>query len=77
MLPFLLLVLWSLPPRNAAVSAKKALWGPAEVEATSQFPTYKELGAGIYMTKLEWDKVAVLEARRRARPARRQLRVAD
>ena len=59
-LPFLLLVL-ALTPATAAASTKKALWGPVEVEATSQFPTYKELGAGIYMTKLEWDKVAVLK----------------
>src|SRR5688500_13209638 len=59
-LPLLLLVL-ALTPATATASAKKALWGPVEVEATSQFPVYKELGAGIYMTKLEWDKVAVLE----------------
>ena len=62
-LPFLLFVLALVPATSAqaAVSVKKALWGPVEFEATSQFPTYKELGAGIYMTKLEWDKVAVLE----------------
>ena len=49
------------PRRPPTPPAKKAIWGPVEVDATSQFPTYKELGAGIYMTKLEWDKVAVLE----------------
>lgn len=62
-LPFLLLLLALVPATTAqgAVSVNKALWGPVEFEATSLFPTYKELGAGIYMTKLEWDKVAVLE----------------
>jgi hypothetical protein len=62
-LPFALFALAFVPATSAhaAVSVKKALWGPVEFEATSQFPTYKELGAGIYMTKLEWDKVAVLE----------------
>ena len=58
----LLLVLALLPATaDAALSSKKALWGPAEVDATSQFPVYRDLGAGIYMTKLEWDKVAVLK----------------
>ncbi len=46
---------------DAAVTTKKAIWGPTEFEAESLFPTYKDLGAGIYQTKLEWDKVAVLE----------------
>lgn len=46
---------------DAAVSRKKAIWGPVEIEGISQFPTYKDLGAGIYMTRLEWDKVAVFK----------------
>ena len=46
---------------DAAVTSKKAIWGPTEFEAESMFPTYKSLGAGIYEIKLEWDKVAVLE----------------
>jgi hypothetical protein len=46
---------------DAAVSSKKAIWGPTEFEAESLFPTYKSLGAGIYEIKLEWDKVAQLE----------------
>jgi hypothetical protein len=46
---------------DAAVTTKKAIWGPTEFEAESMFPTYKDLGAGIYEMKLEWDKVAVLE----------------
>ena len=54
-----LLVLVLLPA--TADAQKKALWGPVEVDATSQFPVYKELGAGVYMTKLEWDKVALFK----------------
>jgi hypothetical protein len=46
---------------NAAVTTKKAIWGPTEFEAQSMFPTYKDLGAGIYQMNLEWDEVAVLE----------------
>jgi hypothetical protein len=46
---------------DAAVSQKKAIWGPTEFEAESMFPTYKDLGAGIYEMKLEWDKIAVLK----------------
>ena len=46
---------------DAAVTSKKAIWGPTEFEAESLFPTYKALGAGIYQMKLEWDKVAELE----------------
>ena len=61
-LPLLLLVLALIPATaNAAGSSKKAIWGPVEVDGVSQFPTYKDLGAGIYMTKLEWDKVAVMK----------------
>ena len=46
---------------DAAVSRKKAIWGPVEIEGISQFPVYKDLGAGIYMTRLEWDKVAIFK----------------
>jgi hypothetical protein len=58
-----LLVLLALVPTtaNAAVSRKKAIWGPTEVASESSFPTYRALGAGIYRMKLEWDKVAIFE----------------
>jgi hypothetical protein len=46
---------------DAKVTRKKAIWGPLEVEAESQFGTYRELGAGIYMMRLEWDDIAFLE----------------
>jgi hypothetical protein len=57
----LLALLALLPAANAdaAVSAKKAIWGPSEIDGESQFPIYKDLGAGVYQTLLEWDKVAV------------------
>jgi hypothetical protein len=46
---------------NAAVTQKKAIWGPTEFEAESLFGTYKDLGAGIYQMNLAWDEIAVLE----------------
>jgi hypothetical protein len=46
---------------NAAVTTKKAIWGPVEIDAQSQFPVYKELGAGIYQTTLDWSEIASLE----------------
>jgi hypothetical protein len=39
-------------------STKKGIWGPVEVMGVSQFPIYRDLGAGIYQTVLEWDDVA-------------------
>jgi hypothetical protein len=62
-LPFLLLSLALLPAASAdaAVSRKKAIWGPVEFESQSQFPVYKDLGAGIYQTTLKWDEVAVFK----------------
>jgi hypothetical protein len=60
----ILLALLALIPvanADAAVSQKKAIWGPVEIDGESQFPVYKDLGAGIYQTTLEWDKVAVFE----------------
>jgi hypothetical protein len=61
-LPCLLLVLALAPATaTAAVSHKKAIWGPVEIDSQSQFPVYKELGAGIYQTTLNWSEVAALE----------------
>jgi hypothetical protein len=58
----LLIALLILPASaHAAVTKKKAIWGPAEVEGTSQFPVYKSLGAGIYQTTIEWDQIAVFQ----------------
>jgi hypothetical protein len=59
----ILLVLVAIPTTtaNAAVTTKKAIWGPVEIDSQSQFPVYKSLGAGIYQTTLDWSQVASLE----------------
>jgi hypothetical protein len=44
-------------------STKKAIWGPVEVNGVSQFPIYRDLGAGIYETGLEWNRVAATRPR--------------
>ena len=41
-----------------AASLKKGIWGPVRVDGVSQFPIYRELGAGVYHTSLRWAKVA-------------------
>src|SRR4051794_8947127 len=46
---------------HASGTPKKAIWGPVEIDSQSQFPVYKELGAGIYQTTLDWSTVASLE----------------
>ena len=59
----LLLALVAVPATSAhaAVTTKKAIWGPVEIDSQSQFPVYRELGAGIYQTTLDWSQVASLE----------------
>ena len=43
---------------QARQSPKKAIWGPALEGGVSQFPLYRELGAGIYQAALRWDDIA-------------------
>lgn len=57
----LALVAVSATSAHAAVTTKKTIWGPVEIDAQSQFPVYKELGAGIYQTTLNWNEVADLQ----------------
>ena len=45
------------PPARAAL--KKGMWGPVRVNGASQFPVYRELGATVYNTGLNWRDVAV------------------
>ena len=45
-------------PADARQSRKKAIWGPVQLHGVSQFPIYKDLGAGIYEMVLHWDQVA-------------------
>ena len=54
---------------TAAPSLKKAIWGPSAVDGVSQFPTYSDLGAGIYMTNLSWRAVAPSRPADPANPA--------
>ena len=49
---------------DAESSRKKAIWGPVRVDGVSQFPIYRDLGAGIYMTRINWDTVAPTEPER-------------
>src|SRR5438067_2478451 len=42
----------------ARTSTKKAIWGPAQRNGRSQFPVYANLGAGIYETTLNWNRIA-------------------
>jgi hypothetical protein len=46
------------PGAPAKVSTKKSIWGPIEVNGVSQFPTYADLGVGIYQTQLIWSTTA-------------------
>lgn len=43
---------------EARQSPKKAIWGPARVDGVSQFPLYRDLGAGIYQAPLFWNAIA-------------------
>src|SRR3954453_15268448 len=61
-LPLILaLVAFPATSAHAAVTTKKAIWGPVEIDSESQFPVYKELGAGIYQPTLGRSQVANLE----------------
>ncbi|HEV2723963.1 MAG TPA: hypothetical protein VGV10_04970 [Thermoleophilaceae bacterium] len=50
-------------PAQARQSTKKAIWGPTRIDGVSQFPLYRDLGAGVYQGGLHWSSVA------RRRPA--------
>jgi hypothetical protein len=53
------LVVVALPATaSSAPSRKKAIWGPVERDGVSQFPIYRDLGAGIYLIKLSWAATA-------------------
>ncbi len=57
-LPLVLTVLVATPAQAASVTQKKAMWGPVMVNGQSQFPTYADLGVGIYQYTVRWDAVA-------------------
>src|SRR4051794_1989096 len=54
---------------SAAPSLKKAIWGPVTFNGVSQFPIYRDLGAGIYETQLYWDSVAPTQPAQPLNPA--------
>src|SRR4051794_14469609 len=54
---------------DAAISRKKAIWGPVRVDGVSQFPIYADLGAGIYQYAVRWDAVAPTEPAHPADPS--------
>ena len=55
----LLSVLSLAPAAEAAKQTrKKAIWGPVQFDSKSVFPTYKELGVGIFQELLHWDAIA-------------------
>lgn len=44
--------------KAAPQTMKKAMWGPPEINGTSQFPTYRDLGVGIYQMAVAWNDIA-------------------
>lgn len=53
------LLLAALPAlASGQPSRKKGIWGPVSINGVSQFPIYHDLGAGIYMTRINWWAVA-------------------
>ncbi len=65
----LLACLLAAAPAEARFSRKKAIWGPAQVNGVSQFPIYRDLGAGLYQMELSWRKVAPTRPRHPTDPA--------
>jgi hypothetical protein len=53
-----LIVLMLPMSADAAPSRKKAIWGPATHNGHSLFPTYHDLGAGIWQDRMNWSEVA-------------------
>ena len=45
-------------PADAAVSLKKSMWGPSEVNGVDQFPIYADLGVGLWQTTFNWADIA-------------------
>jgi hypothetical protein len=54
---------------SAAPSHKKAIWGPVAVNGISQFPTYADLGVGIYQAALPWAAISPERPRDQTDPA--------
>lgn len=53
---------------EAKPSIKKSIWGPATRDGVSQFPIYRDLGAGLYQRALQWSDIALRRPRRATDP---------
>jgi hypothetical protein len=54
-----LLAIAALPPGAAARKpVAKAFWGPTQLNGSSQFPVYEDLGVSIFQMQLHWNEVA-------------------
>jgi hypothetical protein len=54
----LITLLISVGATGTRAADLKAMWGPGIQDGISHFPTYKDLGVGIYEEKLAWDSIA-------------------
>jgi hypothetical protein len=68
-LPLLLTLALVPATADAAVTHKKAIAGPVEFNGESQFPTYADLGAGIYQATLDRGDVVVQQPENPKDPA--------
>jgi hypothetical protein len=64
-----LLLALAAPPADARKSIKKSIWGPVQVRGVSQFPIYRDLGAGVYQMALNWSTAAPTRPARPTDPA--------
>jgi hypothetical protein len=53
-----LLLFAAASPADAEADRKKAIWGPVTSGTQSLFPTYAELGVGIYQYSVQWQRAA-------------------
>jgi len=60
---------FAMAPATAHGALNKSIWGPAQVDGRSLFPTYKELGARIWQTQVRWDEIAPERPARQGDPA--------
>ena len=58
-----------VPGAVAEPSRKKAIWGPIDRNGVSQFPIYRDLGAGIFQMQIAWSSAAPTRPQRPADPA--------
>src|SRR5215210_4777301 len=64
----LVVALTTAAPASAAITRKKAMWGPIEVKGVSQFPVYADLGVGIFEWRLDWNQVATRRPQKAREP---------